>query len=229
MNKRILKSALCIALLLPLVNSCSKDKSDTELITDVDGNKYHTVTIGTQVWMVENLKTTRYNDSTEIQLVTDNTQWQNLTTGVYCWYNNNETYKSTYGTLYNWYAASTDKLCPAGWHVPTDDEWTELTAYLLGEDVAGGKMKETGTINWSSPNIDATDESGFKALPGGCRNWDGTFDLVKEYGFWWSSTSADADDSWSRYLKHDNSTTVKYGANNKDGLSVRCIQDPINQ
>ena len=111
----------------------------TPNVVDIDGNVYHTVTIGTQVWMVENLKTTKYNDGTAIPLVTDNTAWGALTTPGYCWYNNDSaTYKNTYGALYNWYAVNTGKLAPTGWHVPTDSEWTVLTTYLGGQSVAGG-------------------------------------------------------------------------------------------
>ena len=116
-------------------------------VTDIDGNVYHTVTIGTQTWMVENLKTTKYNDGTAIPLVTDSTAWLNLTTPGYCWYNNDAaTYKNTYGALYNWFTVNTSKLAPSGWHVPTDAEWTTLITYLGGETVAGGQMKSTGTI-----------------------------------------------------------------------------------
>ena len=118
-------------------------------VTDDDGNVYHSVTIGTQVWMVENLKTTKYNDGTSIPLVTDATDWHNLLTPGYCWNNNDEaTYKATYGALYNWYTVNTGNLCPTGWHVPGDAEWTTLTTYLGGEDVAGGKLKEVGITHW---------------------------------------------------------------------------------
>ena len=135
-----------------LSSSCSKksDSSNTPTATtvsDADGYVYHTVTIGAQVWMVENLKTTKYNDGTAIPLVTDSTAWAILTIPGYCWYNNDAvTYKATYGALYNWYAVNTGKLAPKGWHVPADAEWTKLITFLGGEDVAGGKMKSTGTI-----------------------------------------------------------------------------------
>ena len=140
------------------------------LVTDIDGNVYQTVTIGTQVWMVENLKTTRYIDGTAIPLDTNSSTWGGLTTPGYCWYNDSAIYGNTYGALYNWYAVNTGKLAPAGWHVPTDSEWTVLTTYLGGETVAGGKLKDTGTTYWQSPNTGATNASGFLALPGGFRS-----------------------------------------------------------
>jgi uncharacterized protein (TIGR02145 family) len=125
-------------------------------VSDIDGNYYKTIQIGSQIWMAENLKTTRYNDGSNIPLVTDNTAWSNLTTPGYCWYNNDAaTYKNVYGALYNWYAVNTGKLCPSGWHVPSEYEWTLLVNYLGGVYAAGGKLKETGTTHWYSPNAGA--------------------------------------------------------------------------
>ena len=118
-------------------------------ISDVDGNMYKTTQIGTQLWTAENLKTTKFNDGTPISNVTDNTKWESLSTPGYCWYNNDEaTYKGTYGALYNWYAVKTDKLCPSGWHVPSNDEWNTLITYLGGEIAAGVKVIETGNTHW---------------------------------------------------------------------------------
>jgi uncharacterized protein (TIGR02145 family) len=146
-------------------------KSDA--ITDADGNYYNIVTIGTQTWMAENLETTKYNDGNNIPNISDNVAWSNLTTPGYCWYNNDDsTYKNLYGALYNWYTVNRGKLCPIGWHVPTDAEWTTLTTYLGGESVAGGRLKETGTMHWVSPNVGAINETGFTALPGSCRDFD---------------------------------------------------------
>ena len=141
-------------------------------IADADGNTYKIIKIGDQVWTAENLRTTRYNDGTEIPLVTDYTAWTNLTTPSYAWTNNDIGNKSVYGALYNWFVVKTCKLCPSGWHVPTDAEWTILENHLGGISVAGGKMKETGTEHWFAPNTDATNESGFTALPGGWRDGD---------------------------------------------------------
>jgi uncharacterized protein (TIGR02145 family) len=134
-------------------------------VTDIDGNVYNTVTIGTQCWMAENLKTTRYNDGTAILTGLSNADWQITTSGAYAIYNNDPANNTTYGKLYNIYAVKTNKLAPAGWHVPTYTEWTTLTTYLGGEAVAGGKMK--ATTLWSSPNTGATNSSGFTGLPAG--------------------------------------------------------------
>ncbi len=139
-------------------------------VTDIDNNHYEAVRIGSQLWMAENLKTTRYNDGTPIPLVTDSLEWDNLVTPAYCWYRNDPvTYGETYGALYNLHVVSTGILCPSGWHVPSDAEWTVLSDYLGGESVAGGKLKEAGTTHWYTPNAGATNETGFTALPGGIR------------------------------------------------------------
>ena len=138
-------------------------------VTDVDGNVYNTVTIGTQCWLQENLKTTKYKDGTSIPLVTDNSAWGSLSTPGYCWYNNDDTYKNTYGALYNYYTVLTNNLCPSGWHVATEREWSTLVTYLGGASIAGGKLKESGTTHWVTPNTGANNETGFIALPGGRR------------------------------------------------------------
>jgi uncharacterized protein (TIGR02145 family) len=193
-------------------------------VTDIDGDVYHTVTIGTQVWMVENLKTTKYNDGTAIPLVTDSSAWAALTTPGYCWYNNNAaTYKNTYGALYNWYAVNTGKLAPTGWHVPTDSEWTVLTTYLGGDSAAGGPLKEVGTTHWAAPNTGATNTSGFSALPGGFRG--STFYDVGSIGYWWSSTAYDAAYSWNRDIFYDSAYVYRYNHNSDYGFSVRCVKN----
>ena len=142
----------------------------TPTVTDRDGNSYNTVTIGSQTWMTENLRVTRLNDNTPIQLVTSNSSWASMTTPAYCWYNNDEAAnKNIYGGLYNWYAVNTGKLCPSGWHVPSHQEFTVLRDYLGGATAAGGKLKEVGLTHWKSPNTGATDSSGFTAVPSGTR------------------------------------------------------------
>lgn len=195
-------------------------------VKDTDGNIYNTVTIGTQVWMTENLKTTRYNDGTIIPLVTDNTAWSNLITPGYCWYKNDEpTYGDTYGALYNWHTVATGNLCPLGWHVPADKEWTDLSNYLGDVSVAGGKMKETGTTHWNSPNIGATNETGFTALPGGNRDISGNFNYIGYYGYWWSATAQNATYALPRYLSYDTSSVDEFPNDKKSGFSVRCVKD----
>ncbi|MBL0286085.1 MAG: fibrobacter succinogenes major paralogous domain-containing protein [Bacteroidetes bacterium] len=138
-------------------------------VTDIDGNVYNTVTIGAQCWMMENLKTTKYNDGTAIPNVTSNTEWGALNTGAWCYYSNDANNNNTYGKLYNWYSVNTGRLAPNGWHVPTDIEWLELRDYLGGSQQAGGKMKSI-SILWSPPNVGADNSSGFTALPSGFRN-----------------------------------------------------------
>jgi uncharacterized protein (TIGR02145 family)/uncharacterized repeat protein (TIGR02543 family) len=190
---------------------------------DVDGNVYNTVTIGTQKWMVENLKTTKLNDGTSIPNVTDNTAWSALSTNGYCWYGNNESNKNTYGLLYNWYAVNTAKLAPAGWHVPADSEWTVLTTFLGGESVAGGKLKEIGTTHWSSPNTGATNKTGFTALPGGYRDNTGVYHNINNYGDWWSTTDSAIINAFRRELSFNTEDVHRQLLQNHYGASVRCI------
>ncbi len=198
-------------------------------VTDIDGNVYNTVTIGSQVWMVENLKTTKYRSGDLIANVTDNAAWAALATGAYCWYNNNAaTYKATYGALYNWYAvADSRNIAPTGWHVPTDAEWTILKDYLGGTRVADGKLKEAGTAHWLTPNTDATNSTGFTALPGGYRLYlGGAFYDVGEVGYWWSSTAYDAYNAWYRDLYYYyNANAYRVNNNKQEGFSVRCVRD----
>jgi uncharacterized protein (TIGR02145 family) len=195
-------------------------------IADTDGNVYRTVTIGTQVWMVENLKVTRYRDGREIPNIMDDTVWSTLTNGAYCWCNNDSTNKDIYGALYNFRAViDSCGLCPEGWRVPTDSEWLELVAYLGGESVAGGKMKEDGIDHWSSPNIGATNESGFSGLPGGGRGQITGSGEIGEYATWWSSTPYDSLYAWHWGLSRGNAR-VRFNPGHKaSGFSVRCIRD----
>ena len=224
-NRIWIASLIIMGLLLTLANSCKKEQVTVQ-VTDVDGNVYHTVTIGTQVWMVENLKVTKYKDGTAIPLVTDNTAWSNLTTAGYCWFTNDAlTYKNTYGALYNWYTVNTGKLCPTGWHVPTDAEWTTLTTYLGGEIAAGGKLKETGTAHWLSSNTGATNESGFAGLPGGSRNTYGIFQTLGVLGYWWSSAEFTTDTAWYRTLSYSYGDAFRSNSAEGGGFSVRCVRD----
>jgi uncharacterized protein (TIGR02145 family) len=195
-------------------------------VTDIDGNIYKTIQIGTQTWMDGNLKTTRYNDGTVIPNVTDNYAWEALTTPGFCWYNNEEVEnKATYGALYNWFAVNTGKLCPIGWHVPTDTEWTNLTTYLGGKSVAGGKLKEACTNNWLTPNTGATNITGFKALPGGMRYFNGTYIYNGLYGFWWSSTEYTTTSAWDRDMGYRFANVYRDSYDLQDGFSVRCLRD----
>jgi uncharacterized protein (TIGR02145 family) len=195
-------------------------------VIDTDGNKYKTIKIGNQLWMAENLRVAHFKNGTIIPLVTDNTAWNALTTPGYCWYNNDEaTNKATYGALYNWYTVNTGNLCPTGWHVPTDAEWTTLTTYLGGESVAGGKLKETGIAHWASPNTGATNETGFTALPGGGRSTNGPCYDVGYSSVWWSSTAYSTTSAWSWAVGYFDTNVYRGDYNKQGGFSVRCLRD----
>lgn len=229
LNTRILIYPLLMVTFLMLSTSCSKtDTNDPtpsgSTVTDIDGNVYHTVKIGTQTWMVENLKVTKYNDGSSIPNVTDNKAWNNITTPGYCWYNNDVVNKNIYGALYNWNAVNTGKLCPLGWHVPSKTEWDKFDT-----DNADVQLKEIGTVHWKGPN-DATNETGFTALPGGERDLNGVFWYLGESGSWWSTTEMNPlgyDAIFSEILNYDqhglgNGYPEKLG---NRGFSVRCIKD----
>ena len=226
--KLLLFPLILMGFILTLTNSCKKsdDNNPSNAITDPDGNVYHAVKIGTQTWMVENLKTTKYKDGTNIPLVADNTAWSTLTTEGYCWYNNDAlTNKNPYGALYNWYAVNTGKLCPTGWQVPTDSAWTTLTTYLGGESVAGGKLKESGTMHWLTPNTDADNSYGFTALPGGSHYNNGAFYLMGKYGWYWSSTESSSSEAWHEYMIYNSAANYRTAGAKNIGFSVRCIKD----
>jgi uncharacterized protein (TIGR02145 family)/uncharacterized repeat protein (TIGR02059 family) len=202
-------------------------KTFTGIVKDVENNSYYTVTIGTQVWMAQNLKTTRYNDGISIPNVTDGTVWASLGTPAYCWYNNDEAgNKNIYGALYNWNVIQTGILCPTGWHVPSDTEWTTLATYLGGESVSGGKLKEAGFMHWQNPNTGATNETGFTGLPGGYRSGggSGSFDNIRMLGFLASSTYA-APVVWYRLLYYNSLNIGRTTTSKTTGFSVRCLKD----
>jgi uncharacterized protein (TIGR02145 family) len=214
---------LGVLIVVLLCYSCKKD--DDKVIKDNDGNIYTAVTIGSQVWMLENLKTTHYNDGTSIPLVTDSLVWLNLSAPGYCWYNNDQVvYGSAYGALYNWHAVNTGKLCPKGWHVPTDEEWSILTDYAGSESVAGDKLKEAGPAHWGTINEDATNETGFTALPAGSRNGF-QFYAAGDYASWWSATTTDNITAWCRVLYLGLSQAYREYNLKVFGHSVRCLKD----
>lgn len=192
--------------------------------TDGDNNNYTVVQIGTQTWMEQNLKTTKYNTGTAIPLVTDNTAWTNLSTPGYCWYNNSINNKNIYGGLYNWYAVNKGTLCPSGWHVPDTTDWKTLINYLAGD--AGGKLKEPCTTRWTSPNSGATNSCGFTAFPGGNRSPNGGFFNQGTYSYWWTSSEVGLYTSWAINLENNSSYAIIDSWNNwLHGYSVRCIMD----
>lgn len=211
-------------------------------ITDIDGNIYHIVTIGTQTWMMENLKTTKYNDGTAIPNVTNNTTWAGLTTGAYCYYNNDATtYKEKYGCLYNWYAVNTGKLAPKGWHVPADAEWTILENYLIangynydgsttGNYIAKSLASTTGwdtSTNTGAIGNDLTknNRSCFSALPGGFCTRGSGFSNAGGDGYWWSSDQSNAGDAWGRHLGYASGFSNRISLYKPMGFSVRCVRN----
>jgi uncharacterized protein (TIGR02145 family) len=201
--------------------------SQAQTVTDYDGNAYDTVVIGTQVWLRQNLRVTRFNDGTFIPLVTDSTEWTNTASGSRCYYNNDSAaYDTVYGALYNGYVINDiSHICPAGWHVTTDAEWQEAESFLGGWDVAGGKMKETGTVHWITPNAGATNSSGFTGLPGGMRDLVNIFSTLGENGLWWTTTAYNSSTLWTTYL-WNMSTGVDHNPAPKNyGLSIRCVRD----
>jgi uncharacterized protein (TIGR02145 family) len=194
------------------------------------------VIIGEQTWMVKNLDVATYRNGDPIPNITNEAEWKKLTSGAYCYYKNDSaTYAAIYGKLYNWFAVNDPRgLAPKGWHVPSDAEWTTIENYLGGKEVAGGKMKEIGTIHWTTPNTDATNISGFTGLSGGSRTKDGTFDLVPNYsGFWWSTTNtnlgiAKANPNYYakyRRLNYNDGILSSNTINTTYGFYVRCLMD----
>ena len=219
------RAIIVMGLVILFFATCKKDENSIQLtqvdsIQDIDGNTYKTVTIGKQIWMASNLKTTKYNDGTAIPLVTDETAWIHSTPG-YCWYENDSvTNKSTYGALYNWYTVKTGKLCPTGWHVPTEPEWTTLAPTFWA-----GQLKEIGTSHWADPNFMASNTTGFTALPGGYRISYGSFGSIGEIGCWWSSTEDTSLLAWYRYMYYYSGNFRVISTNKQYGFSVRCLKD----
>jgi len=208
--------------------------------TDGDGNIYQTVEICNQEWLLTDLATTTCNDGTPIPLVTSDVAWEGLTTGAYCWYENDEASQlaNGYGALYNWYIIDECNICPVGWHVPTDAEWIELTECLAGapidpnqtgatNDGVGGMLKETGLVHWNSPNVDANNSSGFTALPGGFRDNTaifGTFSDLGGGGNWWASDDS-PNGAWERGISSQSSFIFRFPRDKGWGFSVRCTKD----
>lgn len=229
---------LLFALGFILFSACNTtDSKTTGTFTDSRDNKiYKTVKIGDQWWMAENLAATKFNDGNEIPFITKNEEWVSLETPGYSWYNNDvTTHKNTYGGLYNWYAINSGMLAPKGWHIPTDEEWKQLEKNLglpskdaeikgiRGTDF-GGKLK--ANKHWNSPNVGATNESGFAGLPEGHRNWEnGGFIDLGLFGTWWSATEEDETTAWRRTLYFDDSNIRRFTSHKRDGFSVRCVKD----
>jgi len=226
--------------LIPKIKRLFKKK-----IKDIDGNVYTEIKIGKQVWMVENLRTTKFNDGSSITNITSEDQWNDSSRPGYCWYDNDIDNKNTYGALYNWYAVESGILCPKGWHVPSDAEWTQLEEYLIANaynydgTTEGNKIAislasangwssstNTGTIGNSKTAYDAfRNKSGFSALPGGYRTTNGKFYDVGTNGHWWSSTQYDTSTAWLRGLTYTTSYVHWSTYGKAYGFSVRCLRD----
>lgn len=218
---------------------------DAYPVVDIDGNVYPTFIIGNQVWMAENLKTTKYNDGTDIPYVTNNSDWRKLTSGAYCWQSNNPDNGNSYGALYNWYAVFTDKLCPTGWHVPTDAEWEEMENYLANNgynydgSTGGGRDKIAKALasdwGWDSSSSEGAvgnddypeyrNKSGFTALPGGFRHDNGSFSMTGWISFWWSASELSIGEVWYRSMYYHNNYVERIWASKEHGYSVRCLRD----
>lgn len=236
-SKILLPAVLCVVVLaMDAANIIEREtggndsipgKTSGESVVDIDGNVYHTVTIGSQVWLIENLRVTRYHDGTPIPGVPDSDTWCDLKTGAYCAPVLDSTADVVaYGLLYNFHAVNDSRgLCPEGWHVPTAEEWRALIEYLGGDQVAGGRMRETDSGHWLISVPGSTNESGFTALPAGGRGRYGGPSDVGRYATWWSSTSYDRNYAWHWGL-HPDKHDIRFNPGHKaSGFSVRCIRD----
>lgn len=213
----------------------SVSNGQKEKIKDIEGNSYNTVKIGNQTWMAENLRTRTYNDGTNIPNVFDDDEWSNLDSGAYVWYDNDESNGEIYGALYNWYAVETGKLCPRGWHVPTDEEWTELIDYLATEGHDGkegsalkasyGWHDEGYSIYRSFGDEYGTDDFGFTALPAGGRGIHGGFHFLGDMGRWWSATEYSENIAGVKGVRHNTSEFDRSNSAKEGGFSIRCIKD----
>ncbi len=219
------------------ISSNDNGNGETGTVTDVEGNVYETVKIGEQWWMAENLRTSKYNNGDDLVTGLNDTQWEFTTQGAYSIYNNDEDNHTIYGKLYNWHAVmDTRGLCPAGWQVPSDEEWQQMEMYLgMSQDEAegtgwrgtdeGGKLKATGTEFWDDPNTGATNETGFTALPAGGRTYLGMYIFLNEWAYFWTSTEQTADySSWYRVLAYNYAQVFRIYNHQNSGFAVRCVK-----
>jgi uncharacterized protein (TIGR02145 family) len=232
--KKKIRPLFCLVILIPFVIilaiSCKKEETQIPaIIKDIDGNIYHTVTIGTQVWLKENLKVTHYRNGDNIPNITDSLMWGNTVTGACCNYNNDTSNCTIFGKLYNWRAVVDYRnICPIGWHVPNFNEWNTLIEYLGGDRIAPLKIKDTGTLFWKKYNPEVTNESGFSGLPGGFRsNFTNRFFSLGEEAYWWSSTNTGLFSAYSISIENNYGfDQIKWIDQFKEfGASVRCIKD----
>lgn len=224
------KNSSCTLVLVSIMYiaiSCKKDDiKPPDPVKDIEGKIYNTVKIGNQIWMAENLKTSKFNNGTDIPLIANELNWSSLTTPGFCWYNNDATSnKEAYGGLYNGYSVSTNKLCPAGWHVPDRSEWQQLSDFLGDTLQGGGKLKEAGSVHWLPPNTGADNNTGFTALPAGIRYFEGSFASLRNYTCYWSATETGSADEWYIGLYYRDASIIMDHRTKTHGFSVRCIKD----
>lgn len=227
MKKIFILSSFAILILQSCSSGSTDNNSNNSYVTDIDGNIYSTIIICNKKWTQTNLNVSHYRNGDVIPQVTNPIQWANLTTGAWCYYNNDSSNGAVYGKLYNWYAVNDSRgLAPDGWHIPTDSEWISLTSCIGGVGF-GGKLKETGNAHWISPNTEATNSSGFTALPAGQRSfYDGTFSFLQSGTAWWSSTEAgNSSITWTRGLVNFWGTVSRNDMYKGFGISVRCVKN----
>jgi len=235
MKTKILVYQLFIISLLVITSSaCNKDDNNEEpsdpnqgTVKDIEGNSYKTTKIGDQWWMAENLNTTKFRNGENIPYLAGSNEWTSTLSAGYCHSNNDTTLGAVYGLLYNWHAVDDGrKICPEGWHTPSNNDWSALVEFLGGNEIAGGKLKQTGIDFWNSPNTDASNESGFSALPGGVRNANtGDFAGSGTTGSWWSASQQNIDKAGVWGLTTMNGAIATYNLDKNTGLSLRCIKD----
>lgn len=220
------KYFLFLLVVIIITSGCDRSHTCVETLTDIDGNTYRVVEMNSRCWLAENLRTSRYSNGDPIPNVTDDQEWITLQTGAWAYYDNDSSYVDPYGKHYNWYAVVDDRgLCPAGWRVPTDAEWTSLRNHL--GDNPGGKLKVAGYDYWNYPNQGATNETGFSLLPTGYRTRLGPFLLNGAYGYTWSSSEDEAhpDRAWRRGMMFSSEEFVRFTSLKILGFSVRCIEE----
>jgi len=233
-TKMKLQVHITFMIMLLAINMISCEKENKPLftvdepVTDIDGNVYNTIKINNQIWMAENLKTKKFNNGDLIgTTIPPDADIRSETSPVYAWaYNGNEANMDVYGLLYTWYVVNDNrKLCPTGWHVPSDNEWKILTEFLGGDSIAGGKLKQTGTSYYFTPNLGATNESGFTALPSGLRYPIGNFNSMGDGPVWWTSTEYDNNNSIFRSLGYSGKSIRRDYYPKNSGFAIRCIKD----
>jgi len=235
MKSTIYKPLFASVLLLAALACGDDDNQNNNLnygtVSDSEGNTYKTIAIGTQEWMAENLRSTKFSNGDPIPHIPDIISWEDLESPGYCVYDNDPSMDAVYGKLYNMHAMIDQRNpCPSGWHVPTDEDWLTLRTFLDTENTdnlnkAGGKMKTKGTEHWKSPNTGASNQSGYSALAAGVRTWTGQFADKTHFGYFWSSTADGPSSGFGYHLEYNSERLIRMGFNGKNGFSCRCVKD----